>query len=128
MPFTYDSTTSRGRVRLLVGDTDTADSTKQIFTDAEIDAFLAMESNEIYAAAAAACESLAASTARSAIRYKAEKLLEIDRKDVPMHFRALATRYRERAMAEPTEEFDSFDYAIDAHGGDLSEYVGDVIN
>ena len=127
MPFTYDSTTSRGRIRLLVGDTDTADSTKQIFTDAEIDAFLALESNEIYAAAAAACESLAANTARSAIMYRAEKMFSIDRKEIPKHFRELAQRYRERAMAEPTEEFDSFDYAVDAHGGDLSEYVGDTV-
>lgn len=127
MAFTYDSTTDRGRVRLLVGDTDTSDSTKQIFTDAEIDAFLALESSEVYAAAAAACESLAATSARSAIRYKAEKLLDIDRKDVPEHFRALAEKYRERSTTAPAEEIDSMDYAVGAFGGDMSEYVGDRI-
>ncbi|MEE8551467.1 MAG: hypothetical protein V3T08_09480 [Gemmatimonadota bacterium] len=127
MAFTYDTTTSRGRVRLLVSDTDTADATKQIFTDAEIDAFLAFENNEIYAAAAAACESLAANTARSAILYRAEKLLAIDRKNVPMHFRALAKMYRERSVSAPAEEIDSMDYSIGPFGDDRSEYVGDTV-
>ena len=127
MAFTYDSSTPRGRVRLLVGDTDTADSAKQIFTDAEIDAFLALENNEVYAAAAAACQTLAASTARSAIRIRMEKLLEIDRKEIPKHFLELAKSYRERAMSDPAEEIDSMDYAIGPWGGDHSEYVGDVI-
>ena len=54
MAFTYDSTTARGRVRLLVSDTDTATAANQIFDDDEIDAFLALENNEVYAAAAAA--------------------------------------------------------------------------
>ena len=127
MAFTYDPSTARGRTRLLVSDTDAADSTKQIFTDAEIDAFLALESNEIYAAAAAACESLAANTARSAIRLRAEKLLEIDRKDVPNHFRELAKMYRKRAVSTPAEEIDSMDYDIGAFGDDQSEYVGDIV-
>ncbi len=126
MTFTYDSTTSRGRVRLLLGDTDTADATKQIFTDAEIDAFLAIESSEVYAAAAAACESLAANTARSAILYRAEKMFAIDRKEVPKHFRELAQRYRDRATSAPAEEIDSMDYNIDPFGRDQSEYVGDI--
>ena len=127
MAFTYDPGSSRGRVRLLLSDTDTADATKQIFTDAEIDAFLSIESNEIYAAAAAACESLAANTARSAIRMKLEKLLEIDRKDVPVHFRALAKMYRERSVSAPAEEVDSMDYDISPFGRDRSEYAGDVV-
>lgn len=125
MAFTYDTTTARGRVRLLLADTDTSDATKQMFTDAEVDAFLALESNEVYGAAAAACESLAASAARSAVRYKAERLLEIDRKDIPAHFRALAKTYRDRLMAEPTEHIDAYDVAFDELGGDRSEYVGD---
>ena len=127
MAFTYDPGSSRGRVRLLLSDTDTADATKQIFTDAEIDAFLAIESNEIYAAAAAACESLAANTARSAIRMKLERLLEIDRKDVPKHFRELAMMYRKRAVSAPAEEIDSMGYDISPFGRDRSEYVGDVV-
>lgn len=127
MSFTYDPTTARGRVRLLLSDTDASDSTKQIFTDAEIDAFLAMEGNELYAAAAAACESLAANTARSAILMRLEKLLAIDRKEIPKHFRELAMMYRKRSVSAPAEEIDSMDYNISPFGRDLSEYVGDAV-
>lgn len=127
MAFTYDPTTSRGEVRLLLSDTDTSDSTKQIFTDAEIDALLSMENNEIFAAAAAGAEALAASTARSAIAYRA--LGEtINRKDIPGHFLKLAERWRDRATeAAPSEEIDSFDYRLTAFGQDVSEYVGDQV-
>ena len=127
MAFTYDSTTARGRVRLLVSDTDTATAANQIFDDDEIDAFLALENNEVYAAAAAACESLAANTARSAMRMKLERLLEIDRKDVPVHFRELAKMYRERSVSAPAEEIDSMDYNVSPFGRDQSEYVGDTV-
>ena len=127
MSFTYIPGTARGRVRLLVSDTDTADATKQIFTDAEIDDFLAIESNEVYAAAAAACESMAALSARSALRMKLERLLEIDRKDQPKHFRELAKMYRERSVSAPAEEIDSMDYNVSPFGRDQSEYVGDVV-
>ena len=126
MAFTYDTTTTRGRVRLLIADTDTSDSTKQIFTDSEIDAFLALENNEVYGAAAAACESLSASTARSAVMYRAEKLFEIDRKQLPEHFRSLANMFRDRMTAgDPFEEIDSMDFRMDTYGTDRSEYVGD---
>lgn len=110
-----------------MSDTDDADATKQIFTDAEIDAFLSIESNEVYAAAAAACESLAANTARSAILLRLEKLLSIDRKDVPKHFRELAMMYRKRSVSAPAEEIDSMDYDISPFGRDRSEYVGDTV-
>lgn len=51
MAFTYDNTTSRGKVRLLIGDTVTGTA---IFDDSEIDAFLAMESANYRLAAATA--------------------------------------------------------------------------
>ncbi len=60
MAFTYDPTTDRGKVRLQIGDTDVADATRQLFTDAEIDAFLAMNTNIILLSAAAALEAIAA--------------------------------------------------------------------
>lgn len=127
MAFTYDTTTSRGRVRLKIGDTDTSDSTKQIFDDDEIDAFLAMENNEVLGAAAAACESLASATARSAVMYRAVRLLEIDRRQMPQHFRALAEQFRKQMNEQtPSEHIDSFDHVIGDFGGDGSEYVGDI--
>lgn len=128
MAFTFDATTARGRVRLLLSDTDTAVANNQIFPDDEIDAFLAIENQEIYAAAAAGCESLSAMSARSAIRIKLERLLEIDRKEQPRHFRMLAEQYRKRSQAEPTEEIDSMEYIVDSFGEDDSEYVGDVVS
>ena len=126
MAFTFDPTTSRGKVRLLISDTDDVTEANQVFTDAEIDAFLALESNDVYAAAASACQSMAANASRSAIRYIAERILEIDRQKVPDHFRKLAQMYRDRSMAAPGEEMDSAAYEIGTFGGDGSEYIGDV--
>ena len=53
MACTYDITTDRGKVRLTIGDTST---TACIFSDAEIDVFLALNSNNINLAAADALE------------------------------------------------------------------------
>ena len=126
MAFTFDPTTARGKVRLLISDTDDVTAANQVFTDAEIDAFLSLESNDVYAAAASACQSMAANASRSAIRYIAERILEIDRQKVPDHFRKLAQMYRERSIAAPGEEIDSAAYEIGTFGGDGSEYIGDV--
>ena len=126
MSFTYDDTTSRGRVRLLVADVNTSDATKQIFADSEIDALLALENNEVYLAAAAACLSIAADTARSAVAYSTLNF-RIDRSKIPTHYKDLAQRYTTRATSgEPQEFFDFTDVQIDFWGRDTSEYDGDV--
>ena len=127
MSFTYDPTTDRGKVRLLLGDTDTATVAHQIFSDAEIDAFLSIESSEVYAAAAAGCESLAAASTHSAIVIRAGRILHLDLGKVPEHYRALAETYRKRSVSGPSEEIDSMDYRVDRFGVDSSEYVGDVV-
>lgn len=57
MAATYDITTDRGKVRMLIGDTDVADAH---YTDAEIDAFLSMSGGSVYLAAAIALEAWAA--------------------------------------------------------------------
>ncbi len=126
MAFTYDPTTLRGKVRLLLGDTDTESTKNQIFTDADIDAFLSLENDEVYAAAAAGAESIAASKARSAIAWEALDT-ELDMRDVPKWYKALAKDWRARAESgEPWEEVDTLDYLIGPFGRDGSEYVGDV--
>jgi hypothetical protein len=61
--FTYDPSTPRGVVRLLIGDTQ-QDLTS--FNDAEIDAFLTMEGNNTKAAGATAFTSWARSEAKVA--------------------------------------------------------------
>lgn len=130
MTFTLDPTTDRGKVRLLVGDTDELEPDHQIFNDAEIDAFLSLEAQNVYAAAAAACQSVAASSAKSAIAWRAMgNDLQVDKKEVPAAYRDLAQQYRERAtgaQSGPVEEIDSMDYDIGPFGGDRSEYVGDL--
>ena len=60
MAFTYDLATDRGKVRLLIQDTD---ETYEFYTDAEIDAFLTMaadlDGDEVRNASATALESWA---------------------------------------------------------------------
>jgi len=60
MAFTFDPTTSRGRVRLLVPDVTAA---AYVYEDAEIDAFLAMNDGEVRLAAADAIETIAGNEA-----------------------------------------------------------------
>jgi hypothetical protein len=55
LAFTYDVTTSRGRVRLLIADTD---SSNVLYQDDEVDAFLALAQSNVYLGAALAIESL----------------------------------------------------------------------
>ena len=127
MAFTYTpGSGKRDDVRLLVADTDTARSENQIFTDAEIDAFLSLESSEVYAAAAAACSAVAASASRSAVAWRVMDS-SLDMKAVPKAYRDLAKDYRARAVAAPSEEIDSLDYTIGPFGQDRSEYVGDRV-
>jgi len=63
MAFTYDVATERGQVRLLISDTDTATAANQVFTDAEIDAFLALEGANVRRAAAQALDTIASNEA-----------------------------------------------------------------
>lgn len=53
MAFTYDLGTDAGKVRLLLSDVDEATA---VFTDAEIDAFLELESSSVKRAAAQAID------------------------------------------------------------------------
>ena len=55
MPFTTDTTTDIGKVRLLIGDVDLAN---QIFQDDSISAFLSLESSDIRLAAAQALDTM----------------------------------------------------------------------
>lgn len=56
MAFTYDTTSDRGRVRMVITDRDEANP---IFQDDEIDAFLDMNDDSIRLAAASALETIA---------------------------------------------------------------------
>jgi len=71
MAATYDVTTDRGKVRLLITDTDTSDP---IFDDTEIDAFLSLNSSNILYAAAQALDVMAVN---EAMVLKVIKLLDL---------------------------------------------------
>jgi hypothetical protein len=108
MAFTYDVATSRGRVRLLITDTD---GDHAIFTDAEVDAFLALESSSVKRAAATALDQIASS---EALVQKRIKLLDLstDGPSVAKALREHAALLRTQADAEEaTEDGGSFDWA-----------------
>lgn len=54
----YDPTTPAGQIRLLITDTDPT-PTNQLFTDEEIDTFLALEGASVFRSAALALETIA---------------------------------------------------------------------
>lgn len=107
-PFTYDVTTDRGRVRMLITDRDAA---HEIFNDNEIDAFLDMMSGSVFRAAAVALFQIAAS---ETLVQKRIRLLELSA-DGPAEaeaLRRLALEYQEKAdIAEAGDAGGAFDYA-----------------
>ncbi len=107
MVFTYDTTTDRGKVRLLLGDTD---STNAIFDDAETDAFLAMGDDEPFLAAAVGAESIASS------EMYIQKVIEImdlktDGAKVAAEWRQKAKQWRQAYADSIGETGDDFDWA-----------------
>lgn len=108
MAFTYDPTTEAGQVRLIIGDTDTATVANQIFTDAEIDAFLVIGAS-MRKGAAAALEAIAAKQAYIQKKMKVGDLTT----DGP----ALAKELRElaaslRAQDDSAVEFDIAEWGV----------------
>jgi len=110
--FTYDPTTDRGRVRLLLFDTD---STVAIFQDADVDAFLALTSDltgrfAVLEAAILGCNSIAAGRALGAGTVTMGAFT-LRREEVAAAYRASAESYSKRleevaetAMVDWTDE------------------------
>jgi hypothetical protein len=63
MAFTYDLAPDRGKTRLKIRDTDTADATRQLFNDEEIDFFVTEAEADLNLAAAGALDAVAANAA-----------------------------------------------------------------
>ena len=107
-PFTYDPTTDRGRVRMLITDRNAA---TEIFNDGEVDAYLLMMGNNVLRAAALALMTIAS---EEALQLKVIKLLELttDGAKLADSLRRLALEYQEKAdLAEAAEAGGAFDYA-----------------
>lgn len=95
MAFTYEPTTVRGCVRLLISDVRVDDASLQVFTDAEIDAFLAMNVG-VKRAAAAALMAIAGN-ALQVDRVIRTQDLQTDGAKVAAELRQLAFRLRAEA-------------------------------
>lgn len=99
MAANYDIDTNVGKVRLLIHDTDVTPETDAHFTDAEIEAFLAMASNSILLAASYALEAWAASLTGS---LKSEKIGDYAKtKDEVAEKITLAKKYKEEDATSP---------------------------
>jgi hypothetical protein len=116
MTFTYDLTTSRGKVRLLAIDSD---STYAVFSDDEIDAFLSMEDNSVKRSAALALETIASN---DAFRVKKVSLLDVSADGVSVSDALLkrAALLRKQADADEASEsggsFDIAEWVVDDFG------------
>lgn len=97
----YDPTTDNGKVRLLITDTD---DSNPIFTDAEITAFLSLNSSNILLAAAQALDVMAVN---EAMVLKVIKLLDLttDGAKVAAALKAQADSLRQQA-ADADYDFD----------------------
>lgn len=103
MPFTYDLSTDRGKLRLKIRDTDTANLDRQIFQDDEIDFFLTEAVSDLNLAAAGALDAVAANAALLA---KLEKIGDytIDSKAMAEAVMKVAAHYR--GLSEGAPAFD----------------------
>ena len=131
MAYTFSESTDRGKVRLLINDWTTESGPEQgthyWFSDASIDAFLDLNDDDVWAAAADACRSLAADAIGGALLVKLSGI-DIDLKKLPEYWMKLAARYQARSdNVDVVEYIDSFDHQVSEQGEDETEYVGDII-
>ncbi len=107
MAFTYDPTTDLGRVRLVIGDTDSQNIS---FQDAEVQAYLDLTQANVYRAAAMALDTMATN---QAMILKVMTLLDLhtDGAVVAKALRDHATQLREQANISDAADGSLFDYA-----------------
>ncbi len=110
MAFTYDLTSDAGKVRLLIPDTS---ETGYVFEDAEIAAFLALET-DVRRSAALALETIASS---QALTLKVIKVLDLQTDGAKVSDALLKRAAKLRAQAEEAEATE------DGGGFDVIEMV-----
>lgn len=93
MPDAYDPSTPAGRVRLLINDVDPA---SQVFTDAEVNAFLDLASDSILLAAAQALDTIASNEVLVGKVIRTQDL-QTDGSKVSAELRARAQSLRDQA-------------------------------
>jgi Arc/MetJ family transcription regulator len=112
VPFTYDPTTDRGLVRLLITDVD---STQPLFQDVEVDAFLALQAGSVKRAAAQALDVIASN---EALVQKATRLMDLttDGPAVAKALREHAVLLRDQVLEDEARDGAAFDWAEMALG------------
>lgn len=136
MSFTFSPTTDRGKVRLLLHDTtDGTYQTDYEFSDADIDALLEQNSDDVWLAAADGCRVMASKSTPSAISLTIPGALGLDKKKPAQIWLELAKRYEMRAsgilgdgsiLGTATEYWDSVLTGHSTTGADETEYIGDI--
>ena len=114
----YDVTSLAGRVRLFIADTVSPFT----FNDDEIDAFLALNENDVLMASASALRTLAVNKAKFAVYYSINGFT-MDRRNAADKLLALADKYEEQAESAPFEFESVMEYYIDTFGRDVSNYT-----
>ena len=109
---TYDPTTDAGMVRLLLNDVD---ETREVFTDAEIDAFLSLEGGSIKRAAAQAIDTNASNEALASKVLRTQDL-STDGAKVAAAMREHADRLRAQADDEDANSDAGAWFSIDPTG------------
>jgi hypothetical protein len=97
MAFTYDISTDLGKVRLIIGDTD---STAAQFQDEEISAFLLLNDSSLLLASADALDAMAAKIARGATITKLGDY-QLDTTNAATQLQAAAEKLRDREYNTP---------------------------
>ena len=103
--FTYDPTTSIGRVRLIIADRNPSE---WLFDDAELQAFLDLFEQDIFWASAQALDMIAISDAMIQKRIKLLNLTN-DGPTIADQLRQVAIELRRTAEKSPKDNFDTFD-------------------
>ena len=123
MAYTYDVTTTIGKIRALVNDRDVSgDGDTAVLTDEEIEAFSSMAGGNVFYAAALALRTLADTVAPIAFR---SGDFQLDKREIGRMRERLADKYEKLAYSTPAEYVDSVVYEIDQFGQDRSEYIND---
>jgi hypothetical protein len=108
---------------MLIADTNEA---ALIMSEDEITAALALNSNDVYGAAADCCRAIAASAAKSAIAWSAlAGELSIDKTNIPKYFLKLALDYDAKVGLNDTTDY-TVDWSVKINridGKDDSDYT-----
>jgi hypothetical protein len=123
--FTTTVTTDRGKVRLLISDTNTS---YPIFDDDQIDAFLTLSGSDLFLAASYACTSMATEATRGAVSYNIlASNISVDAKQLPAYYLALAEKYKQNSKDQVGFSLDEIPLFIENFSGiDRSNYSQDA--